>query len=306
MVAVALVVAVVDSGVMSAHPSLKGRLLPGADMVSDPFSRRGGRSNNAEPDERMAHCSKGRPVAQYRTHGTEVASVLVGNGVGGAYGVASEAMVLPVRVMSACGMNRKDLIDAMVWAGGLQVADMPLNQHPAKVVNVSLTGGRTTCGADMQGAIDALVAEGVFVVAAAGNTFGAPLKEPANCKGVISVGAVNQKNEVTAYTALDARTTVYAMGGETKRGEDGRRIQAGLTVASFALSSNGNEQASVHDRGVGTSFAAPLVAGFIANWLTQEPSLKPQDFVDQLHHITQAAVSTTACTSCQPRVLKLN
>ena len=47
-----VVVAVVDSGVLTDHPSLQGKLLAGMDMVSGPYSQRGGRSTNVAPDER--------------------------------------------------------------------------------------------------------------------------------------------------------------------------------------------------------------------------------------------------------------
>lgn len=38
----AVVVAVIDSGVLAKHPSLSGRLLPGYDMLSAPHNSRGG------------------------------------------------------------------------------------------------------------------------------------------------------------------------------------------------------------------------------------------------------------------------
>jgi len=298
-----VVVAVVDSGVLTDHPSLQGKLLAGVDMVSGPFSQRGGRSANAAPDERHVRCEGREPVAQYRTHGTEVASVIVGNGDGGAWGVAPQAKVVPVRVMSACGMSRKDLLDAMAWSAGLPVEGLPLNTTPARIVNVSLTGGRSYCGPDLQALVNSLAARGVFVVAAAGNTFGQRLKEPANCEGVIAVGAVNNKNEVAHYSALDERTTLYAQGGGTQRNAQGQRHLSGLRVASFDLSHLGQEQPSVHDKGVGTSFAAPLVAGFIAQWLAHKPGLTPNEFQRQLHRFTEPVPGVSACAECKPRKL---
>ena len=59
----------------------------------------------------------------------------------------------------------------------------------------------------------------MFVVAAAGNNFHKPLPEPANCKGVISVGALDAENRIEVYSALDSRTTLYAPGG-------GKRLSA--------------------------------------------------------------------------------
>lgn len=295
-----VVVAVVDSGVLTDHPSLQGKLLAGMDMVSGPYSQRGGRSTNVAPDERHVQCNGREPVAQYRTHGTEVASVIVGNGDGGAWGIAPQAKVVPVRVMSACGMSRQDLIDALAWSAGLPVKGLPTNPNPARVVNVSLAGGRNFCGDDLQAMVHQLNARGVFVVAAAGNTFGQRLKEPANCAGVISVGATNHKNEVAHYSALDERIKIYAQGGGTQRNAVGMRQLSGMRVASFDLSNLGQEQPSVHNKGVGTSFATPVVASFIAQWLAKNPSLTPQEFEQQMHRFTEPVPEIEACPDCKP------
>jgi len=93
-----IVVAVIDSGVMSGHPSLAGQLLPGYDMVSAAQNLRGKRSSNFSPDERGAKCGSRLMANSFRTHGTEVASLVAGNGVDGVLGVNPEARVLPVRV----------------------------------------------------------------------------------------------------------------------------------------------------------------------------------------------------------------
>ena len=46
-----------------------------------------------------------------------------------------------------------------------------------------------------------LVQKNIFVVAAVGNTYGKKLAEPANCDGVISVGAVDAENNIEGYSA---------------------------------------------------------------------------------------------------------
>lgn len=300
-----VVVAVIDSGFMTEHPSIQNRLLPGVDMVSSWYNLRGGRSSNVAPDNRDDQCKQRPTLDSQRTHGTEVASVVVGNGQHGVIGVAQNAMVLPVRAIGVCGMQRKDLIDAMAWSVGMQIAGLPVNPHPAKVVNISLSGGGFTCSRDLQAMIDKLVAKGVFVVAAAGNNFGKRLQEPANCRGVISVGAVNALDEVASYSAIDERTVVYAFGGSQKQGVFGRPRYEGLTVASLELNRNGHEQPSAHERGVGTSFASPVVAGYLANLLTINPSLTPQEFVDRLPEFTKRVEAPKSCENCQPRRLAM-
>jgi len=294
-----VVVAVIDSGVLADHPSLKDRLLPGADMVSGPLNRRGGRSTLPAPDERNMQCDTGPANGPYRTHGTEVASVIVGNGKGGVMGVAPNALVVPVRVMSACGMSRKDLVDAMAWAGGLPVEGLPDNANPAQVINLSLTGGLQHCGRDIQNMIDQLVERNVFVVVAAGNTFQQRLREPANCKGVISVGAVDRNNQVANYSALDERTVVYAQGGTISRVTN----KPGDRIATFNLSAAGFEVAQVENRRVGTSYAAPLVSGFIANQLASGE--RHRDVVIKRLIAASVAITTPdSCKDCEPRRLE--
>lgn len=295
-----VVVAVIDSGVLPDHPSLEGRLLPGVDMVSGALNRRGGRSSNTEPDERNLQCESGAAQGPYRTHGTEVASVIVGNGQRGVVGVAPHAMVVPVRVMSACGMSRQDLVDALAWAGGLPVDGLPLNPNPAKVINISLTGGLFHCGRDIQAVIDKLVERKVFVVVAAGNTFHQRLREPANCKDVISVGAVDRNNQVANYSALDERTVVYAQGGTISRAA----TNPGDRIATFNLSAAGSEVARVENRRVGTSYAAPLVSGFIANLIANKEITNTKDWKAKQDNYTIPIDKLKGCETCQPRRLK--
>lgn len=294
-----VVVAVIDSGVLADHPSLEGRLLPGADLVSGPWSQRGGRSTNPTPDERNAQCDGVPAQGPYRTHGTEVASVVVGNGQGGVVGVAPKAMVLPVRVMSACGMSRQDLIDSLAWSAGLPVEGLPLNANPAQVINLSLTGGLFHCGRDIQAMINKLVERNIFVVVAAGNTFHQRLREPANCKGVISVGAVDRNNQVANYSALDERTVVYAQGGTISRSAS----NPGDKIATFNLSAAGSEVARVEFRRVGTSYAAPLVSGLLANLIAKNHISNPKQWQHIQEQFTTPIDSIATCTACKPRRL---
>lgn len=116
-----IVVAVIDSGVIATHPSLNGQLLPGYDMLSAPNNLRGGRSTNFSPDERDARCGQRLVSSAFRTHGTEVASLIAANGNEGVYGVNPSAKILPIRLFGACSMSRSDLLDAIAWAAGFPV-----------------------------------------------------------------------------------------------------------------------------------------------------------------------------------------
>ena len=132
-----ITVAVIDSGVIAGHPSLQGQLLPGYDMLSAPHNLRGGRSANFAPDEREARCGQRLVSGSFRTHGTEVASLIAANGAEGVFGVNTNAKILPIRLFGACGMSRHDLLDAIAWAAGLPVEGVPDNPYPARVINMS-------------------------------------------------------------------------------------------------------------------------------------------------------------------------
>lgn len=295
-----VIVAVIDSGVMPDHPSLQGQLLPGADMQSLPGNVRGGRSNNYTPDERETRCSGRLVSGAFRVHGTEVASLIAGNGHGGVWGVNPSAKVVPIRIMGACGMTRRDLLDAMAWAAGFPVPGLSTNPNPARVINLSLAGGGNNCSPELQRLVDRLVDNGVFLVAAAGNNFHKPLPEPANCKGVISVGAVNAENLIEVYSALDPRTVIYAPGG-------GRDLQNGqpwehnkLRVATYDLDIFGRERPNTLDRGVGTSFAAPVVSGFVSLWLSHQPTKTPRQLFSELPQFLQSVEPINKCPDCRP------
>ncbi len=300
-----VVVAVIDGGVIPNHPSLAGRVLPGYDMLSAPNNLKGGRSADASPDPRDAKCGDRVISSTYRTHGTEVASLIAGNGKDGVIGVNPSAKILPIRLFGSCHMTRVDLLDSIAWASGLPVAGVPTNPHPARIINLSFSGGKRVCGADLQGLIDRLAQKNIFVVAAVGNTYGKKLAEPANCDGVISVGAVDAENNIEGYSALDARTVVYAPGGGKDLSGSAPWHANKLKVASFDVDYKGDEMPLGAERGIGTSYAAPLVSGFLSLLLSQRPELSPSQFITELPKFTRPVNPTSKCPECSPKGLTM-
>lgn len=301
-----IVVAVIDSGVIATHPSLGGQLLPGYDMLSAPNNLRGGRSTNFAPDERDSRCGQRLVSGAFRTHGTEVASLIAANGIDGVYGVNPSARIVPVRLFGACSMSRADLLDAIAWSAGIPVAGVPDNPYPAKIINMSIAGGLSVCGADLQRLITKVVEKNIFIVAAAGNNFHKPLPEPANCSGVFSIGALDAENQIEVYSALDPRTTLYAPGGGKKLSAEAKWAVNKLMVATYELDFLGNERAAALERGVGTSFAAPVVSGFISLWLSHNPTKQPSDLVKELPKFLRQVRPLEKCSECIPRGLTAN
>lgn len=298
-----VVVAVIDSGIISGHPSLEGRVLPGYDMLSAPLNLRGGRSADYSPDGRDAKCGERVTSTTFRTHGTEVSSLIAGNGKDGVRGVNPNAKILPIRLFGSCPMTRADLLDSMAWAAGLPVSGVPTNPYPARVINLSFSGGKHTCGPDLQGLVDRLMKRKIFVVAAVGNTFGKKLAEPANCSGVISVGAVDAENNIESYSALDARTVIYAPGGGKDLHSNSPWQSNKLKVASFDANFRGDEVPLAAARGVGTSYAAPLVSGFVSLLLSHNFEMAPSEFMSELPKFTRSVNSTDKCLDCVPKGL---
>ncbi len=295
-----IVVAVIDSGVIASHPSLVGQLLPGYDMVSAAQNLRKERSADFSPDERGAKCGSRLMAESFRTHGTEVASLVAGNGIEGVFGVNPAAKVVPIRVFGACPMSRKDLLDAISWAAGIPVPGVPENANPAKIINLSMGGGSSVCNPELQVLIDHLVQKKIIFVAAAGNNFHKPLPEPANCSGVISVGSINAENQIEVYSALDPRTLVYAPGGGAALPADAPWGVNKLKVATYELDFFGKERSSARFSGVGTSFAAPVVAGFISLWLSHNPDKTLDDFLSNKARFVRPALPIEKCARCIP------
>ncbi len=108
--------------------------------------------------------------------------------------------ILPVRVLGVCGGTFEDVLAGVMWASGVAIDGVPPNKTPAKIINLSL-GGFGPCDQSMQEAVDDAMAQGAVVVAAAGNdTLEAADFAPANCSGVITVGAHGSRGALTSYS----------------------------------------------------------------------------------------------------------
>lgn len=301
-----IVVAVIDSGIIASHPSLEGVLLPGYDMISAERNIRKKRSTDFSPDPRNAKCGERLVSSSFRTHGTEVASLIAANGQKGMRGINPSAKIVPIRSFGVCGMTIYDMIDSIKWAAGISVPNLPVNPNPARIINISISGGSRTCSPKLQEAINQALEKNIFVVAAAGNNFNRALEEPANCKGVISVGAVSADNRVERYSALDSRTVIYAPGGGQRIKNDASWSVNKLRVATFEPTVVGGEAAVVKEAAVGTSFAAPVVSGYIALWLSHHPTQTPKDWMAMLPSVQRPVPAVEKCPKCDPKSLVSN
>lgn len=275
-----IVVAGLDTGVLTTHPDLSAKLLAGYDFVSSTTTSGdgGGRDGDAtDPGDwtTAGQCGSGEAASNSSWHGTQTASIFgaqTNNGIGMA-AVGHDVRVLPVRVLGKCGGTDSDIIAAMLWAGG--VSSVPsANPNPAKVINLSL-GGSGSCHAAYQDAVNQLVAAGVTVVAAAGNEAGLAVGVPANCNGVIAVAGVRHTGTKVGFSSLGPEVALSAPGGNCVNSTGAciypilTATNSGTTTAATHTYSSGSNYS------VGTSFAAPMVAGAAALMLSVNPTLKP-------------------------------
>ncbi|MGH7966287.1 MAG: S8 family serine peptidase, partial [Candidatus Binatia bacterium] len=279
-----VVVAVVDSGILPNHPDLLGRILPGFDMISNPFTANDGNGRDADATDPgdwslPGECGQGEPGDSSSWHGTHIAGVIGAashNGVGGA-GVNWKSPILPVRTLGKCGGSTADIADGIRWAAGRSVPGVPANPHPAKVINLSLAGPSPTCLDVDQAAINDALAAGATVVVAAGNqTQNAALHSPGNCNGVITVHATTRLGGFTPYSNFGEVIDVAAPGGRIDFSFDG---PFGVLPYDAVLSTLGSGATVLTEHVFGflsgTSQATAHTTGIASLLLSVNPSLTP-------------------------------
>jgi len=285
-----VVVAVIDTGILSNHPDIQGspNLVAGYDMISDAdiANDGGGRdSDPTDPGDASAadECFPGSPAFPDSWHGTHVSGTIgvgnTNNGIGVA-GINWNVKVQPVRVLGKCGGTTADINDAIRWAAGLPVPGVPNNPTPAKVINMSLgtpPGSPCSMSPSTQSAINDAAAMGTTVVVAAGNdATDASQVFPASCNNVITVAASDFRGHlVTRYSNYGSTVEVMAPGGDVQRDDDANGRPDG--VLSMV-----HPNAGTYAYYNGTSMAAPHVAGVAALLLAQEPTLVPSQVLAKL------------------------
>ncbi|VAW84132.1 Extracellular protease precursor [hydrothermal vent metagenome] len=291
-----VVVAVIDSG-YRPHSDLNPNILPGYDMISDLLLANDGdlRDSDArDPGDgaRAGECGINQPARNSSWHGTHVAGTVaaVTDNSTGVAGVAFNAKVVPVRILGKCGAILSDLLDAMVWAVGGSVFDVPINNNPAQVINISL-GGSGACGPSMQNTINLVRNTGATIVVAAGNeNDNANNFNPGNCSGVVNVAATDINAGRALYSNHGTAVTVSAPGGVMSSALDPSGIFSTSNSGTTAPGSDNYRFLS------GTSMASPHVAGVAALLYQAKPDITPDDVAALLKNNTRPFGDN--CTTC--------
>ena len=274
-----VVVAVLDTG-FRPHADLSANLLPGYDMISDPFIGNDGNGRDSDASDPgdwvdAGACGGGYPAQDQSSswHGTHVAGTIaaVTNNNSGVAGVAYDANVVPVRVLGRCGGTTADIADGIIWASGGNVSGVPGNSNPADVINMSL-GGQGSCSSTTQQAINLARGNGSTVVIASGNSNANSSNfNPGNCNGVVNVAATNRDGGRSYYSNYGANVDVAAPGGAQQFANDPNGVLSTYNSGSTTPSSDSYSYSQ------GTSMAAPHVAGVAALIKEVMPSASPDD-----------------------------
>jgi serine protease len=214
-----ITVAIIDTGVSKVPDLDKTEFVNGYDFVND--------KTNAEDDN---------------GHGTHVAGTVAQstNNNYGVAGIAYEAKIMPLKVLSGSGGGTiSDIAEAIRFAADNQ----------ADIINMSLGGGGES--QVMKDAIDYAYGKGVVIIAAAGNENNNSASYPARYAHVIGVGATDARGERASFSNYGAGVDISAPGG----GNGSKIWQETIDPDTNLPLVSGLE---------GTSMAAPHVAGVAA------------------------------------------
>lgn len=230
-------IAVLDTGVDLTHPDLAASVLPGADLVAQ--------TGCAQDDT---------------GHGTAVAGVAAAagaNGVGGS-GVAPEARILPLKVNQPGTLG----IDRAAATAALRLAVA----RGAKVINMSFGGltGLVDDHSDFVEALEDAARAGVVLVASAGNDSAPLCASPAAKPVVVCVASSDRQGLPANSSNFPIRAggiAVRAPGGSFVVRSCDEWILAPMDRAHPFGNCVGGDG---FGHAIGTSFAAPHVAGLAA------------------------------------------
>lgn len=296
-------VAIIDTGIDTSHPDLKGAVIGGADMSGSGGPRGdkpigvmsehgtlvatllGGRGNNKQEIERIKSENERLKTAweKAKKHAEEKNKDLKDDeekvevpeepeyekipalraGKDGVLGVAPEA----------------ELLSVSLWMGGENPAGIPVEEQipkavrwavdaGAKVINMSLGSTSPAWPESWDDAFKYAEDRDVVIVAAAGNRSGgmSQVGAPATIPGVLTVAGVDESGKASKDSSTEGISIGVAAPAE--------QLVGGLPGGGYA-------------RWSGTSGAAPLVAGVAALIRAENPQMKAPQVINRILQTAQ-------------------
>jgi subtilisin family serine protease len=253
------VIAIVDAGVDLTHPDLKSKLVAGATFTgcADAPNGCGNGDWKSAPDA--------GPPSPHGTHVAGIAAATTGNGIGIA-GVARDAKIMPVKVLTEDGGSFEEVAAGIRWAvnHGADVINMSLGAIPGAQALV-LTGLDTAT----KDAINYAVSKDVPVIVAAGNDSASICAEPSFAPNALCVVATDRNKLRTWYSNFAVHQDLNVVAAPGGGGEVFCADDILSTVPAGTESVCGADKPGYDDY-AGTSMATPHVAGVAALLTAQQ------------------------------------
>ncbi|WP_460236506.1 S8 family peptidase [Aurantivibrio plasticivorans] len=268
-----VIVGVIDTGIVAEHPDFQDQLVNGYDFISNISDARDGNGIDGDPDDPGDDDEPGKSS----WHGTHVAGTIAArtnNGLGVA-GVSWGAKVMPLRALGLNGSGSSyDIMQSLLYAAGLPNDSGSVPSQIVDVVNMSLGGPGAQ--QSFQNVVNQVRAQGVILVASAGNDATSERNYPAAYQGVVSVSAVDFNDDLAPYSNFGDTIDIAAPGGDVNR--DLNVDGYGDGVLSTAADDSEGGRRSTYRFYQGTSMASPHVAGVVALMKAEYPELTPTQF----------------------------
>lgn len=236
-----ITVAVLDSGIEANHPEIEGKVI--ASYRLNPRTQQIQTVSSEDTDG----------------HGTHVTGLICGNQVG----VAPEAKIIN-SIMFPNG-RISNFSDWIFWFNWLAL------QPEINIVNISagqhsLTQQQFKAISD---SIDDLITVGVLPICAVGNEGFNRSRTPGNCKGSLSVGAINNNHEVASFSGNTTIIDEYLSYNVPHVVAPGEGVYSSVVGGGY-------------EAWKGTSMAAPIVSGVAALILERYPTMTYLDLFNEL------------------------
>lgn len=289
-------VAVIDTGYVP-HPDM-APVIAEYDFITNTSNSGDGDGWDSSAKDEGDFCTTNNTNSSW--HGTKVSGVISSKyNSSSTFGGVANVNLIHARALGRCGGSMSDIISAIYWAAGQSLtsptgATVKLAAPRADVINMSLGADlstQTPCPSVLQSAVDYALSAGTVLVAATGNSAKSYISFPANCTGVIAVGATGKYGDKSIYSNYGAGTSLLAPGGDYDQ-------NAGMydPIITFGVIGTGAVPTYSSYSGMyGTSFSTPMVSALAALIRSAVPSFSPSQISSVIKQSAKKFPTGVAC-----------